>query len=94
MLFLNTDWRPLITVNFLKPRDKDPIAPLEVNVEEFIGVKGFKAIGNQLTLHKIKNVEIKEILPYQEEEELIEEIEVNEQEELKADEDSQIKLNL
>lgn len=94
LLFLNTDWRPLITVNFLKPRDKDPIAPLEVNVEEFIGVKGFKAIGNQLTLHKIKNVEIKEILPYQEEEELIEEIEVNEQEELKADEDSQIKLNL
>ncbi len=94
LLFLNTDWRPLITVNFLKPRDKDPIAPLEVNVEEFIGVKGFKAIGNQLTLHKIKNVEIKEILPYQEEEELIEEIEVNEQEELKADEDSQIKMNL
>jgi topoisomerase IV subunit A len=94
LLFLNTDWRPLITVNFHKPRDKDPIAPMEVNVEEFIGVKGFKAIGNQLTQHKIKNVEIKEILPYQEEEEIVEEIEVNEQEELKADDDSQIKLNL
>ena len=96
LIFLNTDWRPLITVNFAKPRDKDSIPPLEINAEEFIAVKGFKALGNQLTQHKVKNIELKESLPYEEEDEKsVEEIEVNDQEELKGDdEDSQIKLNL
>ena len=96
LIFLNTDWRPLITVNFAKPRDKDYIPPLEINAEEFIAVKGFKALGNQLTHHKVKNIELKESLPYVEEDEKsVEEIEVNDQEELKGDdEDSQIKLNL
>ena len=96
LIFLNTDWRPLITVNFAKPRDKDSIPPLEINAEEFIAVKGFKALGNQLTHHKVKNIELKESLPYEEEDEKsVEEIEVNDQEELKGDdEDSQIKLNL
>lgn len=96
LIFLNTDWRPLITVNFAKSRDKDSIPPLEINAEEFIAVKGFKALGNQLTQHKVKNIEIKESLPYEEEDEKsVEEIEVNDQEELKGDdEDSQIKLNL
>ena len=86
----------MITVNFAKPRDKDSIPPLEINAEEFIAVKGFKALGNQLTHHKVKNIELKESLPYVEEDEKsVEEIEVNDQEELKGDdEDSQIKLNL
>jgi topoisomerase-4 subunit A len=97
LIFLNTDWRPLITVNFVKPRDKDPIPPLEINAVEFIAVKGFKALGNQLTQHKVKNIELKEILPYydDDDEKLVEEIEVNDQEELNGGEDdSQIKLNL
>ncbi len=97
LIFLNTNWRPLITINFVKPRDKDPIPPLEINAEEFIAVKGFKALGNQLTQHKVKNIELKEVLPYDDDDEkLVEEIEVNDQEELKGDEDddSQIKLNL
>jgi topoisomerase-4 subunit A len=70
---------------------------LEINAEEFIAVKGFKALGNQLTQHKVKNIELKEVLPYDDDDEkLVEEIEVNDQEELKGDEvdDSQIKLNL
>jgi topoisomerase-4 subunit A len=95
LLFLNTDWRPLITVNFVKPRDKDPIPPMEVNAEEFIAVKGFKALGNQLTQQKIKNIVLKEALPYDDNEGPVEEIEVNDLEELNGDdEDSQIKLNL
>jgi topoisomerase-4 subunit A len=64
---------------------------------EFIAVKGFKALGNQLTQHKVKNIELKEILPYydDDDEKLVEEIEVNDQEELNGGEDdSQIKLNL
>jgi topoisomerase-4 subunit A len=67
LIFLNTDWRPLITVNFVKPRDKDPIPPMEINAEEFITVKGFKALGNQLSQQKIKNIELKEALPYDDE---------------------------
>ena len=97
LIFLNTDWRPLITINFVKPRDKDPIPPLEINAEEFIAIKGFKALGNQLTQHKVKNIELKEVLPYDDDDEKsVEEIEVKDQEELKGDEDddSQIKLNL
>lgn len=95
LLFLNTDWRPLITVNFVKPRDKDPIPPMEVNAEEFIAVKGFKTLGNQLTQQKIKNIVLKKALPYDDKEGPVEEIEVNDLEELNGDhEDSQIKLNL
>ena len=94
MIFLNTDWRPIIRVNFVKPRDKDPIPPMEVNAEEFIAVKGFKAHGNQLSQKKIKNIELIEALRYDDDEKSVEEIEVNDQEELSADDDSQIKLNL
>ena len=91
LVFLNTEWRPLIKVNFVKPRDKDPIAPLEINAEEFIAVKGFKALGNQLTQQKIKNIELKEALPYEEEEKSLDEIEVTEEEEVRGDEESQTK---
>ena len=94
MIFLNTDWRPIIRVNFVKPRDKDPIPSMEVNAEEFIAVKGFKAHGNQLSQKKIKNIELIEALRYDDDEKSVEEIEVNDQEELSADDDSQIKLNL
>ena len=94
LIFINTDWRPMITVNFVKPRDKDPIPPLEINAEEFIAVKGFKALGNQLSQKKIKNIELKEAMPYDDDEKAVEEIEVKDQEELSADDDSQIKLNL
>ena len=94
LVFLNTEWRPLIKVNFVKPREKDPIAPLEINAEKFIAVKGFKALGNQLTQQKIKNIELKEALPYEEEEKSLEEIEVTEEEEVRGDDESQTKLNL
>jgi len=41
----------------------------EVNFEDFIAVKGIKALGNQLTTDKIKNVNLLEPLPYIEPEE-------------------------
>ena len=94
LIFLNTNWRPLLQVEFVKPRDKKSLPPLEINAEEFIAVKGFKALGNQLTQDKIKKIELKEALAYDEEENILEEIEVNEEEALNPEEDSQIKLNL
>jgi len=82
LIFLNTNWRPLIQVEFVKSRDKKSLPPLEINAEEFIAVKGFKALGNQLTQDKIKKIELKEALAYDEEENILEEIDLNEEEAL------------
>ncbi|MGG6231819.1 DNA gyrase/topoisomerase IV subunit A [Tenacibaculum sp. SDUM215027] len=78
-----TDYRPIAEVIFSK-RSLDKI---EVNFEEFIAIKGIKAQGNQLTTDKIKTVNLLESLPYEEpEEEKVEDIEVNDEEEIKEEE--------
>ena len=43
LLFFNSDWRPVIEIEFIKPREKDAIPSLVINAEDFISVKGFKA---------------------------------------------------
>ncbi len=74
-----TDYRPVAEVIF----SKRSLENVEVNFEEFIAVKGIKALGNQLTAEKIKTVNLLESLPYEEpEEEKVEDIEVNEEEEV------------
>ena len=93
LLFLNSDWRPVIEVEFVKPRDKEVIPSLEINAEDFIAIKGFKAIGNQLTAKKIKKITLKEVLPYEAEVQVVEEIEVTDQEEVRSNE-PQTKLDL
>ncbi len=68
-----TDFRPIAEVQF----SKRSLANEEVNFEEFIAVKGIKALGNQLTTDKIKNVNLLESLPYEEPEpEKVENVEV------------------
>jgi topoisomerase-4 subunit A len=37
-----------------------------IDLEQFIAVKGIKAIGNQLTTDKLKQVNLLESLPYEE----------------------------
>lgn len=72
-----TDYRPVVEVVF----SKRSLPRMEVNFEEFISVKGIKAAGNQLTLAKIRTVNMLESLPYEEpEEEKVENIEVNDEE--------------
>ena len=79
--WVSTDWRPMISIDFPKPKGKDPKAPLEVNVEEFIALKGLKALGNQLSSEKIKKINSLESLPYEEEAEApAEQIEVVDEE--------------
>ena len=74
-----TDYRPMAEVVF----SKRSLENVEVNFEEFITVKGIKALGNQLTVEKIRTVNLLESLPYEEpEEEKVEDIEVNEEEEV------------
>ena len=74
---VSTDYRPLAEVQY----SKRSLENEEVNFEEFIAVKGIKAQGNQLTIDKIKNVNLLESLPFDEPvEENSEEIEVVDEE--------------
>jgi len=65
---VSTDWRPVVDVEFTKERGKDRKPNLEVNLEEFISVKGITALGNQLTRDKINQINLLESLPYEVEE--------------------------
>ena len=68
-----TDYRPVAEVLYSKRSIGNEI----VNFEDFIAVKGIKAQGNQLSIEKIKQVNLLESLPFEEpEEEKVEEIEV------------------
>ena len=74
LLFVSTEWRPMAEVVFVKT-NKNSLANISVNLEEFISIKGIKALGNQLTTDKIKEIITLEPLVYQEQkEELPEEI--------------------
>ncbi|WP_350288625.1 DNA gyrase/topoisomerase IV subunit A [uncultured Croceitalea sp.] len=63
---ISTDWRPMVELEFVKPRGKDAKPNQKVDVEDFIAVKGIKALGNQLTAEKVKNVNSLDSLPYEE----------------------------
>jgi len=72
-----TDFRPMAEVVF----SKRSIDSVQVDFEDFIAIKGIKAQGNQLTVDKIKQVNLLVPLPYEEPEEITsEEIEVVEEE--------------
>ncbi|MDO5608140.1 MAG: DNA gyrase/topoisomerase IV subunit A [Capnocytophaga sp.] len=76
LLYVNTDWRPMAEVIFAKERGREIKENITVNLEEFIAVKGIKALGNQLAIEKIKEIKALEPLPYEEvlEEEITDEI--------------------
>ena len=72
-----TDYRPIAEIQY----SKRSLENEELNFEEFIAVKGIKALGNQLTTDKIKNVNLLEPLPFEEPKENIsDEIEVVDEE--------------
>lgn len=58
------DYRPVVEIIYSKQRSKNPKENQELNVEEFISVKGIKALGNQLTSDKIKQINILNSLPF------------------------------
>ncbi len=63
---VSTDWRPVVEIEFSKPRGKEAKPNLKVEIEDFIALKGIKAIGNQLTSEKVKNINALEPLPFEE----------------------------
>lgn len=63
---ISTDWKPVIEIEFVKPRGKDAKPNQTVELEDFIAIKGIKALGNQLTADKVKNINALDPLPYEE----------------------------
>jgi len=83
------DYKPVAELVFSKQRGKDQKPNQKVNIEEFIAVKGIKALGNQLTADKLKQINLQEPLPHEIEEVLsIGEIEVVEEKQVNANIDS------
>ncbi|PRX55079.1 DNA gyrase/topoisomerase IV subunit A [Flagellimonas meridianipacifica] len=93
MELVSTDWRPVIEIEFVKPRGKDAKPNQKVDLEDFIAIKGIKAIGNQLTSDKVKNINALESLPFEEPEEVsAQEIEVVDEEAIEIN-DTDVKTN-
>jgi len=93
---VSTDYRPVAELVFTKVKGVQKENQV-VDVEAFIAVKGFKALGNQLTTDKLKQVSLLESLPYEApEEEIPEPTPVSDENlpETETDDDGQIVLSL
>ena len=91
-----TDYRPVAEIIFAKNKGVQKENQV-LDFDSFISVKGIKALGNQLTSDKIKQVNLLEPLPYEIPEEIIPEdkkaLEENDSDvEFDLDEDGQITL--
>jgi topoisomerase-4 subunit A len=83
---VSTDWRPVVELEYSKPRGKDAKPNLSVDIADFISIKGIKALGNQLTSEKVKNINVMESLPFEEpEEQEANEIEVVDEEDVSSE---------
>jgi topoisomerase IV subunit A len=59
----STDWKPVVNLQFdgrVNKRDNE-----EVVLEEFIAVKGMKALGNRLTTYKVKSIDVLDSIPFE-----------------------------
>ena len=63
MEIASTDWKPMVNLQFdgrANKRDDE-----EVNLEEFIAIKGMKALGNRLTTYKLKSIDVLDPIPFE-----------------------------
>ena len=66
---ISTDWKPVIALEYTKQKGKQTKPDESIDLEQFITIKGIKALGNQLTSLKVKNINRLDPLPYEEPEE-------------------------
>ncbi|MDP5230759.1 MAG: DNA gyrase/topoisomerase IV subunit A [Cellulophaga sp.] len=86
---VSTDWRPVVEIEFAKQKGKETKDNQSIDIEDFISIKGIKALGNQLTADKVKNMNALEPLEYIEEEpEDMNNIEVVDEEAVSEEEDT------
>lgn len=97
---VSTDWLPMAEVVFAKVKG-DQKETIRVNLDEFIAVKGIKALGNQLTADKVKQINLLESLPFEEPKEpepekmeVTDEVSVSEDIKTDLEDDGQITLSL
>ncbi|MBF6607525.1 MAG: DNA gyrase/topoisomerase IV subunit A [Flavobacterium sp.] len=97
---VSTDYRPVAELVFAKVKGVQKENQV-IDMEAFISVKGFKALGNQLTSEKLKQVNLLDPLPYEIPEEVIPEemevagsTEIDPDEPLQIDDEGQITLSL
>lgn len=96
---VSTEYRPVAELIFTKVKGVQKEA-MTVDIESFISVKGFRALGNQLTTDKLKQVNLLEPLPYEIPFEVIpEDLEVKGETDaddatIQLDDDGQITLSL
>ena len=81
---VSTDYRPVVEMVFYKERNKDQKPNESVDIEEFIAIKGINALGNQFYTEKLKQINLLDPLPYEEEPE-----EAPEQEVIESDSESE-----
>ena len=64
---VSSDWIPIVNVSFDKrTNDKEDE---RFNMEDFIAVKSYKALGNRLTKLKVKSIDLLDPIPFEEPEE-------------------------
>ena len=81
-----TDYLPVAEIVFAKKRGEDRQDNLELNLEEFISIKGITAMGNQLTKEKVLEINALSPLPYEAPEPIpAEEIDVIDEEDVNED---------
>ena len=59
---VTSDFIPQIEIEYTKMPNKNRRPNETVNLAEFISVKGLKALGNQLTRHKVKSIDLLEAI--------------------------------
>ena len=62
---VSTDWRPQVELIFQKEKGKDRQTEI-INIDDFITIKGEKALGNKLTSKKVKEINLLDPLPHTE----------------------------
>ena len=60
---ISSDWKPVIEISFSKT-PKGLRDDLTQEIGELIGIKGIKALGNQLSSYKIKNINLMNPIPF------------------------------
>ena len=61
----STDWKPMVKVTFRKLRGETEVRTEEINVDEFISIKGLKAKGNVLTKETVTAIDPLTPIPYE-----------------------------
>jgi len=78
---VSTDYYPMAEIVYTKLKGKERRDNEEINLEDFIAIKGIKALGNQLTSEKVNEINLLDPMPYEKEEDVEEDRDVDASEE-------------